>query len=151
RASLEQLRSDRGKLDPRPIDALRFGLPERLVEELARCLQRSSADRPRSAAELLAALPGGDPIAEALAAGEAPSPDAVAGGGPEGRLAPRAATILLGVAVLGLATFFALVDRVSVVGQVAPQLSREVLEDRSRALLSRLRATPAATHGWGSL
>ena len=41
---------------------------------ILRCLERDPADRPRSAYEVLAALPGGDPLAAALAAGETPSP-----------------------------------------------------------------------------
>src|SRR5262245_30836237 len=121
--TIEELRADRIAHDPRPLDALALGLPERVAEALASCLARTPADRPRSTSELLASLPGDDPIAEALAAGETPSPEAVAGAGPDGHLSPRAATLLLLVAALGLGLFFGLVDRVTIVGQVAPQLS----------------------------
>jgi hypothetical protein len=50
------------------------------------CLAPDPADRPRSAAEVLARLPGGDPLAAALAAGETPSPEMVAAGGKKGTL-----------------------------------------------------------------
>ena len=39
-----------------------------------RCLQKDPAQRPESALQVAAALPGGDPLAAALAAGETPSP-----------------------------------------------------------------------------
>ena len=48
---------------------------ERLID---RCLQKDPAARPASALQVAAALPGGDPIAAALAAGETPSPEMVA-------------------------------------------------------------------------
>ena len=49
-----------------------------------RCLEKDSADRPASALAVAASLPGGDPLAAALAAGETPSPEMVAAAGVEG-------------------------------------------------------------------
>jgi serine/threonine-protein kinase len=48
---------------------------ERIVD---RCLQANPASRPAGALQVAAALPGGDPLAAALAAGETPSPEMVA-------------------------------------------------------------------------
>ena len=45
---------------------------------ILRCLERDPSLRPRSVREVLEALPGGDPLAAALAAGETPSPRLVA-------------------------------------------------------------------------
>ena len=45
---------------------------------LARCLKLNPDDRPSSAFVVAAALPGGDPLRAALAAGETPSPEMVA-------------------------------------------------------------------------
>lgn len=56
---------------------------------LMRCLEKSPAKRPPSASHVAALLPGGDPLAAALAAGETPSPALVAASGEEGTL-PRA-------------------------------------------------------------
>ncbi len=51
---------------------------QRVIE---RCLAREPAERPGSAIAVSAALPGGDPLAAALAAGETPSPAMVAAAG----------------------------------------------------------------------
>ena len=48
---------------------------------IRRCLDPDPAKRPASALSVLAALPGGDPLAAALAAGETPSPEVVAAAG----------------------------------------------------------------------
>ena len=70
------------------------GQPDQLVKELdpaverviLRCLRPDPRHRPASALAVAAALPGGDPLAAALAAGETPSPEMVAAAGEtEGR------------------------------------------------------------------
>jgi serine/threonine-protein kinase len=48
---------------------------------IRRCLDPDPAKRPASALSVLAALPDGDPLAAALAAGETPSPEMVAAAG----------------------------------------------------------------------
>ena len=55
---------------------------------ILRCLERDPADRPSSALAVAAALPGGDPLAAALAAGETPSPEMVAAAGRTSALTP---------------------------------------------------------------
>ena len=58
-----------------------------LIERvLLRCLEREPSRRPASALQIAAALPGGDPLAAALAAGETPSPEMVAAAPKEGVL-----------------------------------------------------------------
>ena len=49
--------------------------------------------RPPSALAVAAALPGGDPLAAALAAGETPSPDMVAAAGDVGSLSPAGGSL----------------------------------------------------------
>ena len=76
-----------------------------LVERvMLRCLQKDPGKRPTSALQVAAALPGGDPLAAALAAGETPSPEMVAASGETERLRPIVAWVLLaGVLVLVIA------------------------------------------------
>ncbi len=74
---------------------------------ILRCLARNPDNRPASAAEIAAALPGGNPLQAAIAAGQTPSPEMVAAAGAEGSLKPAAALGFLGAfaAALILAVF----------------------------------------------
>src|ERR1044072_2275156 len=76
--------------------------PSSLVKEIdplierviLRCWERDPKARPASALSVAAALPGGDPLAAALAAGETPSPEMVAAAGTTSAL--KASEALLG-------------------------------------------------------
>ena len=72
---------------------------------ILRCLAAKPDQRPRSAFDVAAALPGGDPLADALAAGETPSPEMVAASGRKIGLSPAVAGFLLtGILAVLLAT-----------------------------------------------
>lgn len=76
--------------------SLRFSFPEdvdpAVQRVIARCLEKEPHERPKSVLAVAAALPGGDPLAAALAAGETPSPEMVAAAGDAGRLSVRSGT-----------------------------------------------------------
>jgi predicted Ser/Thr protein kinase len=75
---------------------------------IRRCLDPDPSKRPASALMVAAALPGGDPLAAALAAGETPSPELVAASGKtEGLPLKRSVPLALGIAVLIIAVPFA--------------------------------------------
>jgi len=89
--------------DPTPPSNLVRNLDPVIERAILRCLERDPAQRPRTAQSVAAALPGGDPLAAALAAGETPSPEMVAAAGPHGALRPAVAWTCL-VASLVLVT-----------------------------------------------
>ena len=66
------------------------------------CLESEPASRPASALAVAAALPGGDPLAAALTAGETPSPEIVAAAGQGSEMSRRMALTLFAVIVTGL-------------------------------------------------
>jgi serine/threonine-protein kinase len=87
---------------PRTPSSLVAGVDPAVERVILRCLERDPARRPQSAYAVFGALPGGDPLAAAVAAGETPSPELVANAGVEGSVRPRYAGMLVLVAVLGL-------------------------------------------------
>jgi serine/threonine-protein kinase len=102
---------------------------------LLRCLEEDAADRPASVLEVLASLPGGDPLRAALEAGETPSPEMVAGVSEQRALAPWQAAALYAVFALSVVVFHLTADKTTLVGMVEPKIHREALEDRARTLL----------------
>ena len=66
------------------------------------CLELDPAKRPNSALAVAAALPGGDPLAAALARGETPSPELVAAAGERETLEPVWAIASLATVIVGL-------------------------------------------------
>jgi len=78
------------------------GIDPTVERVLLRCLEENPNDRPDSALSVAAALPGGDPLAAALAAGETPSPEMVAAAGPAGGLRPGIALACLVSLLVGI-------------------------------------------------
>ncbi|HEX6284390.1 MAG TPA: serine/threonine-protein kinase, partial [Pyrinomonadaceae bacterium] len=111
---------------------------EPLVERVIfRCLERDPAKRPPTALQVAAALPGGDPLAAALAAGETPSPEMVAAAPKQGGLKPAVAVSLLTSVVVLLGTV-CLLSRNEMLFRLVPlEKSPEVLRDRARELVKK--------------
>ena len=105
---------------------------------ILRCLESSPAYRPPSALAVAAALPGGDPLAAALAAGETPSPQMVAAAGEGTALAVRVAIPLFIAVIVGLLAGAWLSNRSSAIEKIQPEYSPEVLSQKARDLVQRL-------------
>ncbi|MET0625877.1 MAG: serine/threonine-protein kinase [Pyrinomonadaceae bacterium] len=107
------------------------------------CLERDPEKRPATALQVAAALPGGDPLAAALAAGETPSPEMVAAAPKQGGLRPAVAASLLGAALASLALVFLLSGKVLVTRLVPLSKPPEVLAERARAVVRAAGQTDA--------
>ena len=104
---------------------------------LEQSLDPEPSSRPASANRVSAMLPGGDPLLEALAAGETPSPELVAAAGGSGQVTRQASSLLLAVilAALGLSV---LLERQVRITEIAPMpeppdalefVAREMMKD----------------------
>jgi serine/threonine-protein kinase len=105
---------------------------------ILRCLEKDPRARPSSAVQVAAALPGGDPLAAALAAGETPSPEMVAAAGPEGVIPLGRAAALLGGVVVLLAAVLLISGISRDIGLAPPEKSRDSLMDRTREVVVHL-------------
>jgi hypothetical protein len=105
---------------------------------ILRCIEKDPKARPSSAVQVAGALPGGDPLAAALAAGETPSPEMVAAAGEEGTLAAGKAWALLGTVIVLLAAVLFISGFSRDVGLAPPEKSRDSLTDRAREVVVHL-------------
>ncbi len=115
------------------------------------CLERDPARRPRSALAVAAALPGGDPLAAALEAGDTPSPEIVAEAGEGVGLRPRSALLRIAAVVAALAAMLLLAMRSNGLDQVGVE-PPDALAQKARDVLAQLgyTSTPAdVAQGFG--
>jgi serine/threonine-protein kinase len=105
---------------------------------IMRCLDRDPLKRPQSALAVAAALPGHDPIAAALAAGETPSPELLAAAAETDAVPLKRAVVLIATFALGIVAFLVASPVVSVVGVVSLPKAPEVIIDRAEQLFLSL-------------
>jgi hypothetical protein len=106
---------------------------ERLI---LRCLEKDPERRPASALTVAVSLPGADPVAAALAAGETPSPDMLAAAGESEALAVRWGALAVTAVGIGLLLFAGLSGPTSLVGRVPLDKEPAVLLDRAHQILT---------------
>ena len=134
----------------RPIDPVAGALSPELdpaVERVIRsCLESEPGRRPSSPIVVAAALPGGDPLYAALAAGETPSPEMVAAARTQDTVR---ASIGVALVLLVMATVIGgawLRTHVNIAGRVNFEHSPEVLAHKAREVLAGLGHTARADH-----
>ena len=103
---------------------------------IRRCLDPDPARRPANVLSVAAALPGGDPLAAALAAGEMPSPELVASAGKVEGLAPRYSIPCLLAIFLCLCATVALRARYCAIMNTPLDNPPEVLAHQAREMAS---------------
>ena len=110
-----------------------------LVERIIlRCLDPDPRNRPPTALAVAAALPGGDPLAAALEAGETPSPELVAASGQTEGIRPRNALIWLAAALIGLFTLPIIDSRAQLVPQLPLDTPPDALAVKARETIQKL-------------
>src|SRR5437867_5027974 len=151
-ATAQESARRRAESDPTSPSSLVANLDPAVERVLLRCLEKDPVRRPVSALSVAAALPGGDPLAAALAAGETPSPEMVAAAGEEGVLRPAIGWTCLGTALLGLLAVALLSDRVMLFRKAPLAKPPEALAERAREILQRVGYTHPpvdSTYGFG--
>jgi serine/threonine-protein kinase len=135
--SPESMRAHGDRTLSRPSSVVRDLNPviERVI---LRCLETEPSARPATVLSVAAALPGGDPLAAALAAGETPSPQMVAASGETAGLRPGAAVACLAAVLLALLLVAYLSVHYSALEKMRLDLTPEVLKQKAREMVARL-------------
>jgi len=121
-----------------PPSAFVTAMDPAIERAILRCLEPNPDRRPASALTVAAALPGGNPLAAALAAGETPSPEMVAAAGQGAGLKPRTAWTVFLAVLVGMAACFALAVQSSPLDMMKPELTSEVLAQKAREAIRQL-------------
>ena len=137
-ASLDELQSLQQQSTPESLATHVSDIDPAIERVIFRCLSADPKDRPTGALAIANALPGGDPLAAALAAGETPSPELVAAAAASSGLLPvPLAVACLAILPIALLITAALSDRVTFVGASHIEHSPEYLAQTARDLLDQ--------------
>ena len=149
--SLEEMLRVRRERTPTTPSAHIRDLDPVIERVILRCLETDPERRPPSARAAAMALPGGDPIEAALAAGETPSPEVVVDAVTEARaLSPAAAWACLAVLLIGLAAMVTLSPLTRMVPAAAFPEPPAVMAARARDLIRGLgMSAPAVDRAQG--
>jgi len=110
-----------------------------IVEKIIlRCLEADPGSRPANALAVAAALPGGDPLAAALAAGETPSPQLVAASGESEGFRPPVAIAIFAAVLLGLALYVYYSIRYNAYERMGLEMTPEVLTEKAHEMVAQL-------------
>jgi hypothetical protein len=117
---------------------------------ILRCLEEDPKRRPASALQIAMALPGGDPIAAALAAGETPSPEMVAASTEKQSFSARTAVLCLAFTLAALVFVGLNIDRSMLPNHARLEIPPEALAFRAQDVLKQLGyGLPPKDSGYG--
>jgi hypothetical protein len=142
--TLAELRDQKEHSTPAPPSAFRPDIDPIVDRLIVRCLERDPRARPASVTQLAGSLPGGDPLAAAIAAGETPSPELVAASGLKEGLAPPVAAGLLAVVAIASLVAAWLGDRVGLAQNAGLSKTPDALVERAHIVLEKAGYTEAA-------
>lgn len=131
----EELQQKQLEETPRPLSSHSPGIDPGIDRLVLQCLSKDPDSRPSSALDVAAALPGGDPVKAAIAAGQTPTPEMIAATGGEGSLKPAIAWGLLGLFFALLAAAVILAPRSVIMGTPTFQKSPDVLAETARTII----------------
>jgi serine/threonine-protein kinase len=135
--TIADLRQQKDNQTPRALSDIRQGIDPVVERVIARCLERDPNARPASVAQIALGLPGGDPLAAAIAAGETPSPEMVAASGLKEGLRPIVALAIVVWLVAGSVAIIRLRQQLVIREGIQFEKSPDVLAERSREILSK--------------
>jgi serine/threonine-protein kinase len=121
-----------------PLSSLVKDLDPAIERVIERCLAAEPGRRPSSALAVAAALPGGDPLAAALAAGETPTPEMVAASGGHEGLKPRTAWLLVAAIVAGWIGVAVLTGNVSLLDKIPFDQPTDALGQKAKEMIVEL-------------
>jgi serine/threonine-protein kinase len=133
-SSLAELRIQKEQETPTAPSEISRDLDPLVERVIQRCIDKDPRARPVSVLQVAAALPGGDPLAAALAAGETPSPEMVAASSSHEGLRPAVAWALLTVVVAGVALSVMLGKDAVVFQRVPLELPPAAMVERAREI-----------------
>jgi Protein kinase domain len=151
-ASLMELMQLQERAAPASITSMVRDLDPAAERVIMRCLQPDPRQRPASAMAMAVAamLPGGDPLAAALAAGETPSPELVAAAGETEGLPPKLALGWLAAALLLIVAGMVVNPRISITSHLNLENSPDALTRDARVHLRNFGYTAKpADSAWG--
>jgi hypothetical protein len=138
------------RITPTNVSSLAKDIDPLVERVILRCLDVDARNRPASALAVAAALPGGDPLAAALAAGDTPTPGMVAASGDTGGISVRAAGIWLALILMGVMAMVLVGTKTNVLRQTPFEKPPAILEERARNLIRSFGyAEPPADGAYG--
>jgi serine/threonine-protein kinase len=146
----ELLRAHRDSAPVTPSSHVR-DLDPQIERIILACLEKDPRNRPASAALVAAGLTGGDPLQEAIAAGETPSPEMVAAAGRQVGMSPAIAAACLIAVVASAGLVLTLGRHTSVFSAAPPEDSPEILRRKARDISAAVGypQRPAGPNGTG--